>query len=209
MHSRRYLRLLATLLRALLSRGDPRQDRAPQELTTLRGPAGKPELEIALYQSAALSRSRGRTPETVVARQLVHALAEAGFRAVVHYGYAETYEPPEETNDPAVWRWWNDRSPERATHANLLLYDARGGGRAAVRGPNGIAGANRITRLDDANDECDTPQCRNVWACLHEVGHMLGGKHTTPMLEDRPRMHYHEQMVSLLHHRYGVPDVEA
>ena len=196
-----FVQALIEVLRRIASLFDPRVRKADRVRNTLSKSSGRPTIEVSLYQSDSLIRHRGRTPERTVARFLSKAIDDAGFDYRIDYGYTETFDPPEESNSVDAFNWWVENGPARSENSNLLLYDARGGGRAAVTGKRGIVGVNRVKRLADPRRECTTDLCGNVRAALHEVGHNLGGRHKTPILEDRPSMLYHDNAVELFHDR--------
>ena len=192
--------LIRRVIQALL----PTRDKAPRKQETLRSDSGSPTIEVALYQSKNLEAARGRTPEQVLAQYLAQAIEQAGFDYKIRYGFSQTFDPPRSDNSVENFRWWANESPEYATHSNLLLYDSRGGGRAAVGGKNGIVGMNQVKRLtDETKAVCPSDQCGNMWAGIHELGHNLGGRHSTPMMQDKPTMLFHPNMVGLLREKYG------
>jgi hypothetical protein len=162
-------------------------------------------VEVSIYQTEDLSEGNGRTPESVVAKHLEQAFERAGLNYRIEYGHKTTFDPPMKTNDIENLRWWSDKSPEHAKDSNILLYDAKGGGRGYVGGKNCIAGVNRIRDDVDASPVCTKGrkgQCRNIRAALHEVGHNLKGRHTTPILQDLPMMLYHPNMVDTIKEKY-------
>jgi hypothetical protein len=179
----------------------PRVQKASRERNTLEQDTGKQTIHVALYQTRELSKMRGRTPEQSLALFLAQAIAEAGFDYRIEYGYEETYRLPYQNNSVDNYDWWAENSPERAANSNILLYDGRGG-RAGIGGPNGIVGQADVTRLyDEAHTPCDSDSCGNMWSGIHELGHNLGGRHSTPMMQDKPDMLFHENMVELLNER--------
>lgn len=183
--------------------------RAERERKTLEQDTGKHTIEVSLYQSKKLTEKRGRAPEQVAAKFIAQAISHAEFDYKIDYGYEEVYDPPSENNSVESFSWWaEEASPENADNSNVLLYDSRGGGRAAIGGKNAIAGANRIKRDVPVSTVCSTPICDNAWPIIHEIGHNLGGKHSTPMMTPKPEILFHKNMVELLNEREETGELE-
>lgn len=193
-----FIQYLLDLLASLSSQDTHRS----RERTTITG--GNQEIEIALYQSKALTEKNGHVPEQTIAKFFQQALDDVGVGYKIDYGYEETYDPivKRDGTNLETFKWWVDNSPERADDCNMLLYDNRGGGRAGLGGPNSIRGARRIREFTSPQPSCDSSTCHSVWGALHELGHNLGGKHSTPMLVGKPSMYFHDNMKKHIKERY-------
>lgn len=175
---------------------------------TIERDSDEPVMEISIWQSDALTERRGRMPEKMVAKCLAYAFEDAGFDYEINYGYEQTFDPPTEQKDS--FDWWVKNSPEKATTSNILLVNNRGGGRAGLTGHNAIVGMGRVNDVHDVNyDTCDTQACDNAWAAIHEVGHNLGGRHATPMMEPKPKIIFSDEMKSLLNERLKSSELDV
>lgn len=166
--------------------------------------------KINIYQTKKLSKKRGRTPEQMIAKHYAQALDDAGFGYEIQYGYEKEYRPIEErpgSSIPAV-RWWKDNMPDNGDTKNILLMDARGGGRGDDINNAATVGVNRINKVGPLKQKGSSAVYRNIWAAIHEMGHTLGGKHHTPMMEDVPKnhprfsMYFSQNMKDMLDERY-------
>jgi hypothetical protein len=189
---------LLDTIRALLFE----QARVERIRKTLTQETGNPMLGIAIHQSRALDARQGRAPERMLSQYIAQALESAGFDYEIDIGFERLFEPPHQDNSLETYQWWTDVCPKIGFTCNMLLYDARGGGRAAIDDQYAIVGMNRVRSLDEEiTSPCNTQQCHNIWAGIHELGHSLGGRHDTPMMQEKPAMLFHTNMVSLLRSR--------
>lgn len=159
------------------------------------------QIEISFYQTENLAERRGGAPERMMAKQLAYTLDEAGFDYKIEYGYDRLFDPPTE-NAIDVLGWWIDNSPEDSQHCNMLLTDKRGGGASFPNGKNQTHGQNRTKRLAEAKSRCNTSQCRNIWGGIHEFCHGQGGHHNTPMMEEKPSMLLHDNMIEIMEEKF-------
>lgn len=159
-------------------------------------------LDIHVYQTAALTERRGRTPEQNAVRFLARALRKVGYNYAIHLEH-DTVSAPEEANTGEALAWWSSRAPSWPddTEVHLLITDTGGGGIAYHGESNTRSGRyarapgrniEAVTELVDIEPEShpyNAKQYTNTRANLHEAGHTLGGRHRDGMIP-APHMLY-------------------
>lgn len=160
---------------------------------------GNGEVQLAIYQSKSLSNRHGKSPEKTVARYLAENFDRAGIGYEIRFGYPpryvnSRYEVRGPKGNPGLNNWANSSKPFTARDGNLLLYNIDGGGVAYLRGKHGLAPAGNIDRVPPFRENGEDDIYRNIRACLHEVGHMLGGKHKDNMFT-KPSMVYNDSVL--------------
>lgn len=164
--------------------------------------AGADKLDIAIYQTDQLTDRNGRAPEQTVGRFLHEALFEYGHR--ITFDYPTITMPSNQTHGDGNLRHWRSTAKDYdARDANLLLMDSGGGGIAYLRGRYGLGPAKHITRLLPYLSVGYGDAYKNTRACLHEIGHMFGGKHSDKMIP-RPRMDYSDTFQDDLREYYNA-----
>lgn len=139
-------------------------------------------LEIDIHQTQSLTDRNDRVPEQTVARYLAEAVGRAGYNSDIQFDYDTIPDAEYAAASVDALVAWSERSPDHAEHVNLLLTDANGGGIAFVGGRYAIAPGRNIDRLVGFRESGESDLYRNLRACLHEVGHTLGGRHSDGMV---------------------------
>jgi len=154
-----------------------------------------PHVEVAIYRSAALDQRNGPVSSDSVARYYAEALDRAGFSYTIHHDFDEIGAPTEDPHDENITGWWRtyDR-PFDADHSNMLLHDAGGAGRAALKGWYGVVAARHISYQMPILSRGIGDEYRNMRACIHELGHNLGGRHEDNMLSP-PYMWFNDSAI--------------
>lgn len=147
-------------------------------------------LPIRLYQSRALTDRHGRAPERAVARYLRDALSPLGYAPRIHFEHAPIPAAGYEDQSLEALQWWSSHAPV-IWGKQVLITDARGGGIAYVGGEYALTPGRCIDHDEHPVELGDSRYYSNVRANLHEVGHLLGGRHRDEMLTP-PSMCYTE-----------------
>ncbi len=142
-------------------------------------------LRVAIYETHDLSDRLGRTPERVVANYIAQALRDAGYRFTVTFGHAPSDHG--DASDLATLQAFASHATGADKH--LLLGDRNGGGLGYVGGRYALGPAGNIDRAVSvvSTAPSDDRLYTNARACIHELGHTLGGRHSDGML-DPPSM---------------------
>lgn len=172
--------------------------------------AGDERLDVVLYQSDRLTEASGTTPAEVACRFIAAALDRAGIGYRVRVKNVAFEVPPEfevdnPPNDTLSW-WAGVEKPYEGSDCTMLLLDIDGGGLTYLSGRYSISPAGNVTRHVERTDVGDTDLHRNVRACLHELGHALGGRHRDDMLSP-PGLYYNDSAVDVfMEYAYGEAD---
>ncbi len=154
-----------------------------------------PHVEVAVYRSEALDQRHGKVPSDSVARYYAEALDRAGFSYTIHH---DMLDVPTISNNPhnenLIDYWRKYDRPVDADHSNMLLLDAKGNGRAGLKAWYGLAPARHISYQMPILSRGIGDEYRNVRACIHELGHNLGGKHKDNMMSP-PEMWYNDSAI--------------
>jgi hypothetical protein len=135
-------------------------------------------VEVSITESRALQNHRGDVPAQVVARHLHRAFDQGEINHQIEVHDDPVVPPAEGTVGSGTPAWWRNTGREvitPASHANLLLVDAPGGG--GTYGPWCVVGTGGID-ADVAAQEARTDGVgAGVFAALHECGHAFGLAH--------------------------------
>lgn len=183
------VRLIRRLLDFLLRRSKTDSSGLPSSPLISRHHGDRRTLRINLYQTDDLTRANGRIPERVAARFLDKALTRCGYNLTIRFGYDAVPENGYRNADEMVLSLWASQRFDDPRAKHLLIHGGNGGGIAYVGGRYGIAPGGNIDRPMEIVDVGETALHRNVRACLHEVGHLLGGRHSDRM-QAAPTMWY-------------------
>lgn len=168
-----------------------------------------PHIDVAIYTTSAMAEVNRDIDETI-ARFTAEALDRAGFSYTVSFDYNPVELDAADTNKSAVFDAWKSQSV-RASDANLLCRDARGGGVAQFEGRYGVMGVNNVDVRLPVTETGETRAHDNIRGAIHEIGHMLGGLHKDNMVE-APGMFYNDSAIDDFHEytrkRYQPTDDE-
>lgn len=116
----------------------------------------------------------------MVARFLREA-PRCGNNFTIRFGYDPVSGNGYQNADEMALSLWASQRLDDSRAKHLLIHGGNGGGMAYVGGRYGIAPGGNIDRPMEIVNVGETALYRNVRACLHEVGHLLGGSHSDRM----------------------------
>lgn len=167
--------------------GDDSRPTPESPIVTSSNPEGT-TVEISLYQTDNLTRRNGRAPEQTVARYLAEALTRVGYNVEIRFDHETVAADEYRTASGTALAQWASH-PYGSVDASLLIHENPGNGIAYVGGRAAIGPGGHIDRLLAVEEAGQSASHRNVRACLHEIGHTLGGRHADGM-QQPPDMWY-------------------
>jgi len=165
-----------------------------------------PHVEVSVYRSVALDQRNGVAPAQSVARYYAEALDRAGFSYTVHHDLRRIETLSNDPHNDDLMDWWRTYNrPVDADHSNMLLLDAPGAGRAGLKAWYGVAPARYISYQMPILNKGLGDEYRNMRACIHELGHNLGGRHEDNMLSP-PEMWFNDSAIDDFHETVEAQD---